>query len=396
MAEVYITIPSSIYRKGKEIDFMQMLDHEVDVSDYPQAQRRYVPTTVTRKYNECPITHDMMQKDAKIMTGVMRMYKLTRDWFVQYQFKGMTNEQVKEKYYEEHRIPKKTGGVRVIHEPVGDLLRTQQKILKILKLLTKNKGYHASAYAYIENRSILNCLNKHKKNESNWFLKLDLHKFFDSTDFETIMKMLDRIYPFNMFGEYDKMKLRQMLAVCMLDGGLPQGTVVSPMLTNLIMIPFDYELSKKLREKGFVYTRYADDMLISHKKAFKFSEVIKTVEETFRELGYPYQLNKEKTRYGSRAGRNWNLGLMLNKDNEITIGWRKKKQMKGLLTAVAARANGFADEVMKEDAEVLGLIAYYEMIDKDYTKYVIDHLSNKFNVDIIQYLKTGEVKRVVV
>ena len=396
MAEVYVTIPSSVYRKGKEIDFMQMLDHEVDVSDYPKAQRRYVPTTVTRKYAECPITDEMVRKDTKIMTAISRMYKLTRGWFISYRFRNLSNTELKEQYYKQHTQPKKTGGVRIIHEPVGDLLTTQEQILKILKLFTKNKGYHSSAYAYIENRSILNCLNKHKKNESNWFLKLDIHHFFDSTDIGTIVSMLDRIYPFSQLKDFDETRFRMMLNVCMLDNGLPQGTVTSPMLSNLVMLPFDYELSKKLREKGFVYTRYADDMLISHKKAFNFSEIIDIVEETFKELGYPYQLNKKKTRYGSRAGRNWNLGLMLNKDNEITIGWRKKKQMKGLLTAVAARANGFADNVMKSDAEILGLIAYYEMIDKEYTEYVINHLSNKFNVDIIQYLKTGEVRRVVV
>lgn len=55
------------------------------------------------------------------------------------------------------------------------------------------------------------------------------------------------------------------ISLCFLHGGLPQGTPISPMITNIMMIPIDYKLFNSLHdeESTFVYTRYADDMLIS-------------------------------------------------------------------------------------------------------------------------------------
>jgi single-stranded DNA-binding protein len=51
-----------------------------------------------------------------------------------------------------------------------------------------------------------------------------------------------------------------------------------------------------------------------------------------RDIAYaPFSINPEKTRYGSAAERNWNLGLMLNNDNQITIGHKRKKEFKAML-----------------------------------------------------------------
>ena len=47
-----------------------------------------------------------------------------------------------------------------------------------------------------------------------------------------------------------------------------------------------------------------------------------------RDLGYRYQLNNEKTRYGNIKGKNFNLGLMLNGDHNITIGHEAKRRLK--------------------------------------------------------------------
>ena len=46
------------------------------------------------------------------------------------------------------------------------------------------------------------------------------------------------------------------------------------------------------------------------------------------EVSPTLQLNREKSRCGSIAGSNWNLGLMLNKDNNITIGHKNKMKLK--------------------------------------------------------------------
>ena len=41
--------------------------------------------------------------------------------------------------------------------------------------------------------------------------------------------------------------------------GTPQGGVVSPLLSNILLTPFDQEM----RRKGYQLTRYADDWVIT-------------------------------------------------------------------------------------------------------------------------------------
>ena len=44
--------------------------------------------------------------------------------------------------------------------------------------------------------------------------------------------------------------------------GIPQGSGMSALLSNIYLIDFDQELSKKAKKEGFLYRRYCDDILI--------------------------------------------------------------------------------------------------------------------------------------
>ena len=43
--------------------------------------------------------------------------------------------------------------------------------------------------------------------------------------------------------------------------GTPQGGVASPLLSNILLTPFDREM----RSRGYQLTRYADDWVIEHR-----------------------------------------------------------------------------------------------------------------------------------
>ena len=156
-----------------------------------------------------------------------------------------------------------------------------------------------------------------------------------------------------------------------------------------MMIPIDYVLSNELRsnENHLVYTRYADDLLISSRNSFDCEWLQDYVISVLRSFNAPFILKKEKTRYGSSAGRNWNLGVMLNKDNQITIGHAKKKQFKAMLCSyINDHKNDISWDI--HDVQVLqGLISYYRMVEKDYINYVINHNNEKFNVDLEKMIK---------
>ena len=252
--------------------------------------------------------------------------------------------------------------------------------------------YHTAAVAYIKGRWTLDAIKRHQANESKWFAKLDFHNFFGTTTLEFAMNMLAMVFPFCEICKSDHgyEELRKAIELGFLNGVLPQGTPLSPTLTNIIMVPVDYRLSNRLRNtehKKYVYTRYADDMQISSRFSFNIHDVENAVIETLREFDAPYVLNQGKTKYGSVCGKNWSLGVMLNKDNEITIGWRNKKRFEAMLSSYAMdRKNGIrwsAGDLMHME----GLRSYYRSVEQETIDKIIEHLSRKFGFNIVAAIK---------
>ncbi len=78
--------------------------------------------------------------------------------------------------------------------------------------------------------------------------------------------------------------------VARLTKGIPQGSVVSPIMANLFLD----EVDEKLLAHGFRLVRYADDYLILCKSERKAQEAIELTDELLGQL--ELELNPEKTR----------------------------------------------------------------------------------------------------
>lgn len=245
--------------------------------------------------------------------------------------------------------------------------------------------YHTSAFAYVKGRSTVDAVRRHQANESRWFCKLDLSNFFGSTTVDFILKMFAQIHPFAEIMEVNTPALKQALSLCVLGGVLPQGTPISPTITNIMMIPIDHKLSNTLRhfdEKQFVYTRYADDFLISSRIGFDFHKVEQFLNDTLSEFDAPFTINTQKTRYGSSAGSNWNLGVMLNRENKITVGHEKKRRFQAMVSSYVMDKLHGKDWDKSEIQKMEGYRSYYTMIEGDTIDRIITHLGEKFSVDI--------------
>lgn len=294
--------------------------------------------------------------------------------------------------YKTFHIPKKNGhGLRRIDAPNDELM----EVLRVLKHILENDFhalYHTSSFAYIEKRSTIKAMQRHQANESKWFGKFDLSNFFGNTTLEFVMNQLSMIFPFSEVIKVPrgKQELEKALELAFLNGGLPQGTPVSPTITNIMMIPVDFKLANGFRNfegKPFVYTRYADDFTISCKYDFNCGNVQQFIVDTLKSFGSPFSLNPEKTRYGSSAGRNWNLGLMLNADNELTVGYKKKRRFQAMLSSyVLDRQNGHPWSL--EDIQTLdGYRNYYRMVEGETIDRIVAHVGEKYKVDIVKLLK---------
>lgn len=295
--------------------------------------------------------------------------------------------------YSSFKIPKKSGGLREIDAPIQEL-KTIQSTLAYWLQDELHILPHDAAYAYVKGRSHIESLKKHQNMQAKWFLKIDFSNFFPAHNKEYILNMLEQVYPIGALIKNDRAVISKMLDICLLNDKLPQGTPVSPALTNICMVPIDYAITNLCITLGkkyntfFTYTRYADDIIISAGKSFKWTDVIKEIENILNNFNAPFKINNKKTRYGSNAGRNWNVGLMLNKDNRITLGHKNNKILN-------AKINRFCYEnivekktwTVPEIQELQGNIAYAKAVDPDYTNYILHKYTVKYKTNVEQYMK---------
>lgn len=273
--------------------------------------------------------------------------------------------------YETFKIPKHSGGFREIDAP-NDELKVIQK--RIAKFITNKLKYLPSnnAYGFTKNRNCKLAMEQHQKNGSKYFLKLDIHDFFNSTTKEIILREMNKHWCFAILPD----NLKDFwLILCTKENVLPQGSPASPVLANIVLHEFDLWLDENLKklDKDMVYTRYADDLLISSKNKFhqNIKEIVDNISAKLKD--YNLTLSEHKTRYGTNAGRNWNLGIMYNKDNNLTVGYRQKKLFKNILH----NAETGKIEVTEEFKNKLqGQLAYAAYIEPEYFAPFIERARN--------------------
>lgn len=360
---MYLTLYKSVSSENQQLDYDQIMNN-TQTKDLT-----YYKTTIE-------ITNPKPKQDLS-QAQISHINKVEQKLITAWEYLLPYQNNYEEQYYE-FQIPKRSGGLRTINAPNTEFKEALSKVKDIFEQDMKCLA-HNCAYAYTKERCILDALKLHQANQSNWYLKIDLTNFFPNCTPEIIFNQLIQLYPFYYISEEHQNILKNIIKVCCLHGGLPQGTPISPILTNLIMIPYDYKIysyCKRGTGQHYVYTRYADDILISCKDSFLWREM----QDTLQEILQPFQIKKEKTRYGSKNGSNWNLGLMVNKDNNITLGSNKKKTLNAML-------NNFIRDYQnnnrwsREDTYTLqGQLSWLKHIEPGYYNYIVQKYETKYNI----------------
>jgi hypothetical protein len=158
---------------------------------------------------------------------------------------------------------------------------------------------------------------------------------------------------------------------------LPQGPPLSPYLSNLVMLDFDYKIKHKF--PYLIYTRYADDIIFSSSQPFYSQHFLETVNEILKDATMnKMQINREKTKILKNTSRLYLVGIKLNKDNQLTYGHEKKKELK---LALYNLFKGYEQgTVSQEEAwELLGKFSYMKQIEPNYADYLERKLLREFN-----------------
>ena len=390
--------------RARQITFDEMISGVVDVSQLKFAGTSTSTVTVCR--------NDLTPR-LRAITNVVDMIEKIEAFNQKYtELEATADLSV---HYQHYEIPKKTGGTRPIDAPdkiLSDALIELRDLLKSFMIA----DYHTAAYAYINNRSTLDCIRKHQAGhtytitnpetgkkeqvvyENNWCVKFDFHGFFPSSTPEFVYGMLSQIYPFALImnSQRGTTAIKTAMRLCFLRGGLPQGTPFSPWLTNVMMIPFDHLMSRKLEgyqmrdgiQRDFTYTRYADDIYISAYLSFDWEEIQEVVKNTLDFIHAPFTLNEEKTHYGNRhSSENWMLGLMWNSTNDITVGWKNFKNFKKMTFNYIMAKKEHRDWDLEDVQQFNGLMNYYSMVEKESIDMIIDRYNEKFGVDVVAMIK---------
>ena len=99
----------------------------------------------------------------------------------------------------------------------------------------------------------------------------------------------------------------------------------------------------------------------------------------FRKWEVPFKINNEKTRFGSTAGRNYHLGIIVNKDNQLSIGHEKNQKFRAQIFNFCTVGEEWN---IHDIQKMLGLISYYRAIEPAFVEKVLEKYGTKFNMDI--------------
>ena len=263
-------------------------------------------------------------------------------------------------------IPKPGGGERMLGIPTVTDRMLQQAIHQVL-----SPYYEATfsdwSYGFRVGRSAHQALRKaraHMRKGRRWIVDMDLSKFFDEVNHQKLLsKLSKRIKDRRVIHLID----RYLRSGLMINGieqarikGTPQGSPLSPLLSNIVLD----ELDKELEKRGHYFVRYADDFQIYVKTHRSAERVMKSLSD-FIEKKLKLKVNKAK----SRIDRPWKrkfLGYSFTNHKEIKLKPAKEsiKRFKNKVKVRMRKGKGRnVEQYVKEDLNplLIGWMSYFSL-----------------------------------
>ena len=161
-------------------------------------------------------------------------------------------------------IPKPDGGVRKLGIPTVVDRVIQQAIAQKLQAIWEPL-FSESSFGYRPKKSAQQAIRQVKEYAEQGYLyavSIDLSKYFDTLNHELLTDLLHRhIHDkrvLKLIRKYLKSGVMENGVICKTEEGSPQGGPLSPLLANIYLNEFDWEMERR----GVKTVRYADDIVV--------------------------------------------------------------------------------------------------------------------------------------
>jgi RNA-directed DNA polymerase len=238
-------------------------------------------------------------------------------------------------------IPKEGGSKRMLGIPtVLDRMIQQAISQKLVEVY--DAGFSEYSYGFRPGRSAQQAVVQAKAYiEAGYenIVDLDIEKFFDRVNHDYLMSQISKRIADKklllLIRRYLQAGIMEEGVVRTREEGTPQGSPLSPMLSNILLD----ELDKELEKRGHRFVRYADDCTI-YVRTERAAERVKESISEFLEKRLKLKLNQEKSgvRHPDEV-KVLGYGFLKNKKGEwkIRISKKAKSKLKKKVKSITKR-----------------------------------------------------------
>lgn len=297
-------------------------------------------------------------------------------------------------------IPKEyqPGKTRPLGIPCIDDRIIQQCILQVLEPICEAK-FHNHSYGFRPNRSTSHAIARTQYlmniTECHYVVDVDIKGFFDNVNHGKLLKQMWTIgiRDKNLISIIGRILKSEIKGIGIPDKGCPQGGIISPLLSNIVLNELDWWLSdqwetfetrhpysacfnkyralkKSSKLKEFFLVRYADDFKILCKD-YKTAQKIFIATKDWLKDRLELEISPDKSKItNARKGKTEFLGIALSVYKKKGKFVSRSNISDKAKTAIKAKLKGQIKAIQRENTPqqvnllnsmILGMHQYYEM-----------------------------------
>ena len=304
-------------------------------------------------------------------------------------------------------IPKNNGGIRPLGIPTIEDRLIQQSIKQIIEPIAEAK-FHNHSYGFRPNRGARDAIARLNslvnKGQIFYVVDIDIKGFFDNVNHGKLLKQLWNlgIQDKNLLSIISKMLKAEIQNIGIPEKGTPQGGILSPLLSNIVLNELDWWISnqwetiktnhkysyrhkykalkKSSKLKECFIVRYADDFKILCKNKNTTNKIFHAVKLWLKER-LSLEINTEKSKVINiktesseflgfrfkvkKVGKKYVIYSHVSEKSEEKIKTKLKEKIKKI------QHEPTAENVNRYNSAVLGMQNYYKTathVSKDFAK----------------------------